>query len=85
MRFKVGVGLLILYPLMWLFAAVVPLLPLATGAKAAVIAGDLAAAEIIALLGIACVGKETYQAIKARFGRKKAHRRTRGELISSHA
>lgn len=70
-RFKLGIGLLILYPLMWIFAAVVPFLPLEVGVKTAVIAGDLAAAEVIGLLGIACVGKETYQAIKARFRRKK--------------
>lgn len=70
-RFKLGIGLLILYPLMWVFAAVVPFLPLDMSVKAAVIAGDLVAAEVIALLGIACVGKETYQAIKARFRRTK--------------
>lgn len=70
-RFKVGIGLLVLYPLMWLFAVVVPFLPLEAGAKTAVIAGDLAAAEVIGLVGIACVGKETYQALRARFRRKR--------------
>lgn len=71
LRFKFGIGLLILYPLMWIFAAVVPFLPLSTGAKAAIVGVDLAAAEVILLLGIALVGKETYQAIKSRFRRKK--------------
>lgn len=71
-RFKLGVALLILYPLMWLFAAVVPFLPLDVATKAALVAGDLAAAEVIFVLGVACVGKEAYQAIKARLFRKKA-------------
>lgn len=70
-RFKFGIGLLILYPVMWLFVVVVPFLPLDAGLKAAIIAGDAAAAEIVLLLGIACVGKETYQAIKARLRRRK--------------
>ncbi len=71
LRFSIGIGLLILYPLMWLFAAVVPFLPLDIALKAAIIAGDLAAAEGVGLLGIACVGKEAYQAIKARFRLKR--------------
>lgn len=69
-RFKFGIGLLILNSLMWLFAAVVPFLPLEAGTKAGVIAGDLVAAEVIFLLGVACVGKETYQALKAKLFRK---------------
>lgn len=66
LRFKLGIVLLILYPLMWLFAAVVPFLSLSVATKAAIVGGDLIAAEIVFLLGIACVGKETYLAIKAK-------------------
>uniref|UniRef100_UPI0040535889 transporter suffix domain-containing protein n=1 Tax=Microbacterium sp. LWH7-1.2 TaxID=3135257 RepID=UPI0040535889 len=56
---------------MWLFAAVVPFLPLDVETKAGVVAGDLAAAEVIFVLGVAFVGKEAYQAIKARLFKKK--------------
>lgn len=70
-RFKFGVGLLILYPLMWLAAGITPFLPLAVATKAAVVAGILIAAEVVILLGIACVGKEAYLAIKARFIKKR--------------
>lgn len=70
-RFKFGVGLLILYPLMWIFATVVPFLPLEARAKAGIVGIDLAVAEGVLLLGVACVGKKAYQAVKARFRRKK--------------
>lgn len=71
LRFKLGIALLILYPLMWLFAAVVPFLPLDVGTKAALVGGDLVAAEIVFVLGVACVGKETYLAIKAKLLKRK--------------
>lgn len=71
LRFKIGIGLLILYPIMLLSAAVIPFLPLEVGVKAAVIGGILASAEGILLVAIACVGKEAFQAIKARFLKRK--------------
>lgn len=71
LRFKLGIALLILYPFMWLFAAVVPFLPLEVGVKAAIVGGDLVAAEIVFVLGVACVGKETYLAIKAKLLKRK--------------
>ncbi|MBF6245672.1 transporter suffix domain-containing protein [Nocardia elegans] len=71
-RFKLGIGLLIFYPLMYLVAVIVPFLPLDVGLKAGLIAGDLAAAEVVLLIGVACVGKEAYRAIKARFRGKRA-------------
>jgi len=79
-RFKIGVGLLILYPLLYLVIPIAPMLPLDTPTKLGLIAGVLAAAEGILLLGIACVGKEAYHAIKARLklGRKKTKRSADG-------
>ena len=71
LRFKFGIALLILYPFMWLFAAIVPFLPLDVGVKAAIVGGDLVAAEIVFVLAVACVGKETYLAIKAKLLKRK--------------
>lgn len=82
LRFKLGLGLLALYVVMWIVAAIVPFLPLDLATKAAVVAGDLAAAEVIGLVGIACVGKETYQAIKGRFRKR---RRPDGATESAEA
>lgn len=72
-RFKVGVALLVLYPLMYLIVPIGPLLPLSGGAIAALISGVVAAAEGVLLLAIACMGKEAYQSMKAWFtrGRKR--------------
>lgn len=72
LRFKIGIALLILYPLFYLVIPIAPFLPFAAGLKIGIVAGILGAAEGVLLLGIACVGKETYQAIKAKLklGRK---------------
>lgn len=66
LRFQIGIGLLVLYPLLYLIIPIAPFLPLDAGSKVAVVGGVLAGAEAILLLAIALVGKETYQAIKAR-------------------
>lgn len=78
LRFKVGVGLLVVYVAMWLAAALVPFLPLDLTTKSSIIAVDLIAAEVVGLVGIILIGKEAYQAIKARFlrfGRKGSKRK----------
>ncbi|MDX2683761.1 transporter suffix domain-containing protein [Streptomyces soliscabiei] len=74
MLFKVGVALLVLCALIYLGVLIVLFLPLTTAGKAATIGGMVAAAETCAFLGIAGVGKETVQAIKARIGLKKRRR-----------
>ena len=63
--------MLVLYLLMYLVAAVVPFLPLDVVTKAAIVAGDVAAAEVVLVLAVICVGKETFQAIKARLLKRK--------------
>ena len=65
-RFRIGVGLLVIYVLMWVAAAVVPFLPLTLTAKGTIISVGLVAAEVVGLLGLALVGKEAYQAMKDR-------------------
>ncbi|MBO9625789.1 MAG: transporter suffix domain-containing protein [Microbacterium sp.] len=73
-RFKIGVGLLILYPLMYLIIPIAPFLPIEVGVKVGLVAAVLGAAEAILLIGIACVGKEAYHAIKAKLGLGKKKR-----------
>lgn len=73
-RFKIGVGLLILYPFLYLIIPIGPFLPIAVGFKVGLIAGVLGAAEGIFVLGVACVGKEAYQAIKKKLGLGKKKR-----------
>ncbi|MFF9511432.1 transporter suffix domain-containing protein [Streptomyces sp. NPDC014724] len=74
LRFKIGVAFLVLCALIYLGVLVVLFLPLAAAGKAATIGGMVVAAETCALLGVAGVGKETVQAIKARIGVKKCKR-----------
>ncbi len=65
-RFRIGVGLLVLYVLMWVAAGVIPFLPLTLATKSMIIAADLGAAEVVAVLGLVLVGKKAYQAMKDR-------------------
>ena len=70
-RFYIGIALLILCGLLYISIAVTAFLPLDGVTKAATIGGTIAVAEVSFLLGVAGVGKEAYQAVKARFSRKK--------------
>ncbi len=74
MRFKVGVGLLVLYVIMLLSVAVIGVLPLELGAKVATVSAVLVSSEVVFLLGVIGIGKEAYQALKAKFHLKKAPR-----------
>lgn len=58
--------LLVLYPFFYLVIPTAPFLPLSAAATGALVAGVIGAAEVILLLAIALMGKEAYQAIKAR-------------------
>lgn len=71
LRFKIGVGFVILCGVLYLGIIASLFLPVDPIAKAAVIGGVIVAAEASLLIGIACMGKEAYQAIKARFRPKK--------------
>ena len=71
LRFKIGIGLFVVYALSWVAIVVMPFLPLDGGSTAAVIGVIVVVAEVILLIAIALVGKEAYQAFKARFLRKK--------------
>lgn len=73
-RFKIGVGLLILYPFLYLIIPIAPFLPIDVGFKVGLVAAVLGCAEAVFVLGVACVGKEAYQAIKARPGLGKRKR-----------
>ncbi|WP_141212380.1 transporter suffix domain-containing protein [Enemella evansiae] len=71
LRFKIGIGLLILYPFFYLVIPIAAFLAIDAGLKVAIVGGVLAAAEVVLLAAIACVGKEAFQAIKAKIFRKK--------------
>lgn len=71
LRFRIGVALLVLYVLLWTVVLVVPFLPLDGGLTAGLAGGIGVGAEALLLVAIACVGKESYHALKARLLRKK--------------
>lgn len=73
--FKFGIGLLILYPILWGIAAIVPFTPLPTNIKATVIPVCIVAGEIIFLIGAACVGKEVVTKYKGKLNPKNWRRK----------
>ncbi|QRX90341.1 transporter suffix domain-containing protein [Streptomyces noursei] len=80
LRFKIGVALLVVCGLIYLGVLIVLFLPMAAAGKAAVIGGTVVAAETCTVRGVAGVGKEVVQAVKARMGlnkRKRDHVGTR--------
>ena len=56
--FKIGIVLLIMYPIIWLIALAISFTPLSTGVKAIVIPAGIIIGEIFFLIGVAFVGKE---------------------------
>ncbi|MFA2831921.1 transporter suffix domain-containing protein [Bacillus paranthracis] len=56
--FKVGIGLLIIYVLLWASALMIPFTSLSTQMKAIVIPGCIVIGEILFLIGAVFVGKE---------------------------
>ncbi|HFJ9446490.1 MULTISPECIES: transporter suffix domain-containing protein [Bacillus] len=56
--FKVGIGLLIIYVLLWASALMIPFTSLSTQIKAIVIPGCIVIGEILFLIGAVFVGKE---------------------------
>ncbi|PGZ50809.1 hypothetical protein COE56_14040 [Bacillus anthracis] len=56
--FKVGMGLLIIYVLLWASALIIPFTSLSTQMKAIVIPGCIVIGEVLFLIGAVFVGKE---------------------------
>ncbi|MEB9414430.1 transporter suffix domain-containing protein [Bacillus cereus] len=56
--FKVGIGLLIIYVLLWGSALIIPFTSLSTQVKTVVIPGCIVIGEILFLIGAVFVGKE---------------------------
>ncbi|HDX9627725.1 TPA: transporter suffix domain-containing protein [Bacillus cereus] len=56
--FKVGIGLLVIYVLLWASALIIPFTSLSTQIKAIVIPGCIVIGEILFLIGAVFVGKE---------------------------
>ncbi len=73
--FKLGIGLLILYPILWGFAAIVPFTPFPTNVKAAVITVCIVLGEILFLIGAALVGKEVVNKYKSKLNPKNWRRK----------
>ncbi|MEG0386249.1 transporter suffix domain-containing protein [Solibacillus cecembensis] len=68
--FKLGIALLILYPILWGVAAITPFTPLPTHIKAAVITVSIVVGEIFFLIGVAFVGKEVVTKYKSKLNPK---------------
>lgn len=73
--FKLGIGLLILYPILWGFAAILPFTPFPTHIKATVITVCIVVGEIFFLIGVAFVGKEMVTKYKSKFNPKNWRRK----------
>jgi len=73
--FKLGIGLLILYPILWGAAAIVPFTPFPTHIKATFMTLFIVLGEILCLLGIALVGKEVVTKYKSKLNPKNWRRR----------
>lgn len=73
--FKLGIGLLILYPILWGFAAIVPFTPFPTHIKAIIIPACIVVGEILFLIGVAFVGKEVVTKYKSKLNPKNWRRK----------
>lgn len=73
--FKFGIGLLILYPILWGLVAIVPFTPLPTHIKVTVIPALIVVGEIIGLIGFAFVGKEVVTKYKSKLNPKNWRRK----------
>lgn len=63
--FKFGIGLLIIYVLLWASALIIPFTSLSTQIKAIVIPGCIVVGEILFLIGAVFVGKEVVSKYKS--------------------
>lgn len=76
--FKLGIGLLLLYPILWGLAAIVPFTAFPTHIKAIVIPACIVVGEILFLIGAAFVGKEVVTKYKSKL-HPKNWRKTEGK------
>lgn len=72
---KLGIGLLILYPILWGLAAAVPFTPFPTRIKTTVITVCIVVGEIFFLVGAAFVGKEIVTKYKSKLNPKNWRRK----------
>ncbi|MEG0386669.1 MAG: transporter suffix domain-containing protein [Solibacillus sp.] len=73
--FKFGIGLLILYPLLWGIAVIVPFTPFPTSIKATIIPVSIVLGEIFFIIGVAFVGKEVVTKYKSKLNPKNWRRK----------
>ncbi|WP_144510101.1 transporter suffix domain-containing protein [Bacillus sp. FJAT-22090] len=73
--FKLGIGLLVLYPILWGFIAIVPFTPFPTHIKATIITVCIVVGEILFLIGAAFVGKEVVTKYKSKLNPKNWRRK----------
>ncbi|MDN4599977.1 transporter suffix domain-containing protein [Paenibacillus sp. F6_3S_P_1C] len=73
--FKLGIALLILYPILWAFAAIVPFTPFPIHIKTTVITACIVVGEIFFLIGAAFVGKEVVTKYKSKLNPKNWRRK----------
>ncbi|MEC1180583.1 transporter suffix domain-containing protein [Metasolibacillus meyeri] len=63
--FKLGIGLLMMWGILWIAALITPFTPLATPTKAVVASGCIIVGEILFLIGAVFVGKEVVAKYKS--------------------
>lgn len=73
--FKLGIGLLILYPILWGLAAIIPFTPLPLHIKATIITVCIVVGEVLFLIGVAFVGKEVVTKYKRKLNPKNWRRK----------
>ncbi|MED2983807.1 transporter suffix domain-containing protein [Bacillus thuringiensis] len=78
--FKVGIGLLIIYVLLWGSALIIPFTSLSTQVKTIVIPGCIVIGEILFLIGAVFVGKEVVAKYKKYLNPKNWRRKGEREV-----
>lgn len=78
--FKVGIGLLIIYVLLWGSALIIPFTSLSTQVKNVVIPGCIVIGEILFLIGAVFVGKEVVAKYKKYLNPKNWRRKGEREV-----
>ncbi|MES5883602.1 MULTISPECIES: transporter suffix domain-containing protein [Bacillus cereus group] len=78
--FKIGIGLLIIYVLLWGSALIIPFTSLSTQVKTIVIPGCIVIGEILFLIGAVFVGKEVVAKYKKYLNPKNWRRKGEREV-----
>lgn len=77
--YKLGIGLLICYPFIWLVPVIAPFTSLSVEMKAAVVAGAIAFAEVVFVVGVVFVGKEVVKKYRKRLNPRNWFKRRQEE------